>query len=95
MNKRCYRDIFVFISAGEGGVDSEEEWYQVFSVRVALAEMSAEERVLLQAYVEKDTPFLKHVAEREGVSLGAIYKRIERLIVRLRRQLEGGGEEKG
>lgn len=57
--------------------------------------MSAEERVLLQAYVEKDTPFLKHVAEREGVSLGAIYKRIERLIVRLRRQLEGGGEEKG
>ncbi|CUU09923.1 hypothetical protein GBSOP10_106217 [Armatimonadetes bacterium GBS] len=39
------------------------------------------------AYAEKDTDQLKAIAIQEGISLGAVYKRVERLIAHLKRLL--------
>ncbi len=69
-----------------GGGD-EAEWYCLLSLHEALARLPETQRALLTAYAEKDTEQLKAFAAQEGISLGAVYKRIERLIAHLKRLL--------
>lgn len=69
-----------------GGGD-ENEWYCLLSLHEALAQLPESQRALLIAYTEKDTEQLKAFAAQEGLSLGAVYKRVERLIARLKRLL--------
>lgn len=69
-----------------GGKD-EEEWYSLLSLHEVLARLPEDQSALLMAYAEKDTEQLKAFAAREGISLGAVYKRVERLIAHLKRLL--------
>ncbi|MEJ5293832.1 MAG: hypothetical protein WHT28_01175 [Fimbriimonadales bacterium] len=69
-----------------GGGD-EEEWYCLLSLREVLARLPEAQHALLMAYAEKDTDQLKAIAIQEGISLGAVYKRVERLIAHLKRLL--------
>ena len=65
----------------------EEAWYCLLSLREVLAQLPEDQCALLTAYVEKDPEHFKAVAAQEGVSLGAVYKRVERLLARLKRLL--------
>ncbi|BCW97062.1 MAG: sigma-70 family RNA polymerase sigma factor [Fimbriimonadales bacterium] len=73
--------------AHECASGDEAAWYSLLALREAMARLPDAQRVLLTAYAEKDTDCLRAIATQEGVSLGAVYKRAERLIVHLRRQL--------